>query len=108
MNNEQSGHGSTDYANGFKYIGEYLAGQEHGYGTLTYPAGHRNISYTGKLANGRMVCGIMKYTNKTTYFGEERKALVSSSNMKNFLFVQVIGLRPRGITKSFVVTARAT
>ena len=50
-----SGHGTTTYASGDKYVGEWRNGKKHGQGTYTFPRGSKNAfccKYVGEWKNG--------------------------------------------------------
>ena len=50
-----TGQGTYSWANGDKYVGEFLNGQFNGQGTLTFVNGHKNV---GKFKDDKYIGNI--------------------------------------------------
>jgi hypothetical protein len=61
VNNNSEGNGTMTYADGTKYIGEFLLGSEHGQGSIEYPDGDRYVGqFKDAYEHGK---GKMVYAN---------------------------------------------
>ena len=73
VNGKPHGQGTTAYANGDKYIGEWKAGNFHGQGTYTWPDGDKHV---GQYQDGdRHGQGTYTWVEGTKYVGDYKDDL---------------------------------